>query len=229
MNTNVVFTNGIEKVEPKPKSMVMLKVGTPMEDPNQDGLQEERWLIRKEEAIVLPKLKFAMVWLVFGGTIICMLLQGAKGAKSIIGIEKCGTIDWIIFGIYCIFIVIIALWGSSISRKEEERKEKANWAYADIKDEPRWTGKRVLAANFCAPIVGLCAAAVGLGGGVSLNPTLLAFGFSPVVVSATSMFLIMVSKLAAAILYVMAGKMPLGYWFFGGMFLIIASVIAQFQ
>jgi len=58
----------------------------------------QRWEIRKEEAIVIPKLKFFLVWLVFAVTIIVMLFQGAKGTESVIGIEKCGAADWIIFG-----------------------------------------------------------------------------------------------------------------------------------
>lgn len=183
--------------------------------------------IKKDESTIFPKQKNFLVWLVFFLTVLCMLLQGAKGASSIAGIKKCGAVDWTIFGVYACVIFVIALYGSFIARTEEDRKVKAGWVFN--KFELRWTAKRVMAANICAPIVGLCAAAVGLGGGVSLNPTLLTFGFQPMVVSATAMFLIMVSKLAAAILYVLAGKMPIGYWFFGGMFLVVASVIAQFQ
>jgi len=209
--------------------MCMVVIGKPEDDPNQDGMQHQRWILRKKEATIIPPLKFALVWIAFTGTVIVQLFQGAKGFESVIGIEKCEPMDWTVFGIYLVFIFTVAMIGTALVRKEEGEKEKANWAYYNKKEEPRWTLCRALVANAIAPAEGLAAAAVGLGGGVTLNPTLLAFGFQPVVVSATSMFLIMVSKLAASILYALSGKLIISYWIFGGFLLITATTIAQFQ
>lgn len=75
----------------------------------------------------------------------------------------------------------------------------------------------------------MIASAAGLGGGVSLNPILYAFEFEPVVISGTSMFIIMVSKLTASILYMLAGNLPIGYWLFIGVWLTLATVISTFQ
>jgi len=207
----------------------MVVVGKPEDDPNQDGKQVQRWLLRKKEATVIPPLKFALVWIAFTGTVIVQLFQGAKGFDSILGIEKCEPMDWTVFCIYLVFIFSVAMIGTIIVRKEEGEKERSGWAYYNKKEEPRWSLCRALVANAIAPAEGLAAAAVGLGGGVTLNPTLLSFGFQPVVVSATSMFLIMVSKLAASILYALSGKLIISYWIFGGFLLITATTIAQFQ
>lgn len=207
----------------------MIVVGKPEDDPNQDGKQVQRWILRKKEATVIPPCKFALVWIAFAGTVLVQLFQGAKGMDSVIGIEKCHPMDWTVFGIYLVFIFTVAMIGTMVVRKEEKEKEQANWAYYDKKTEPRWTMCRSIVANAIAPAEGLAAAAVGLGGGVTLNPTLLAFSFQPLVVSATSMFLIMVSKLAAAILYALSGRLIISYWIFGGFLLIIATTIAQFQ
>jgi len=209
--------------------MVMLVIGKPEDDPNQDGMQVQRWLLRKKEGKVIPPCKFALVWIAFCGTVLVQFLQGAKGMDSVIGVEKCEPMDWTIFGLYLLFIFICAMIGTMIVRREEKEKEAANWAYYNKKEEPRWTVCRALVANIIAPAEGLAAAAVGLGGGVTLNPTLLAFSFQPLVVSATSMFLIMVSKLAAAILYAGSGKLIISYWIFGGFLLVVATTIAQFQ
>lgn len=207
----------------------MVVVGKPEDDPNQDGLQVQRWLLRKKDATIIPPWKFALVWIAFTGTVLVQLFQGAKGFESVIGIEKCEPMDWTVFGLYLVFIFAVAMIGTALVRKEEAAKEKINWAYYNKKEEPRWTLCRALVANAIAPAEGLAAAAVGLGGGVTLNPTLLAFGFQPIVVSATSMFLIMVSKLAASILYALSGKLIISYWIFGGFLLILATTIAQFQ
>jgi len=196
--------------------MCMLVVGTPEDDPLQDGKQVQRWLLRKKEASVIPACKFALVWIAFAGTVLVQLFQGAKGMDSVIGIEKCEPMDWTVFGLYLVFIFTCAMIGTFLVRKEEKEKEEANWVYYDKKHEPRWTLCRAIVANVIAPAEGLAAAAVGLGGGVTLNPTLLAFSFQPLVVSSTSMFLIMVSKLAAAILYACSGKLIISYWIFGG-------------
>jgi len=195
--------------------------------PQEQAYATERALIITEESKTIPWIKFGMVWGVFFGTILCMLLQGAKGADSIAGLKKCGVADWMIFLAYCIFIVVVALWGSSMARKEEDRKVACNWKFDEF--DKRWTAGRVLAANMSAPLVGLLAAAVGLGGGVSLNPTLMAFEFEPVTIAGTAMFLIMISKLASAMLYVLAGKMRIGYWMFLGVWLIAATIVANFQ
>lgn len=218
-----------QQIQDDEQSLCMVVVGKPEDDKNQDGLQVQRWLLRKKEATVIPPQKFALVWIAFTGTVIVQLFQGAKGFDSIIGIEKCEPMDWTVFAIYLVFIFSVAMIGTALVRREESEKEKCNWAYYNKKEEPRWTLCRALVANAIAPAEGLAAAAVGLGGGVTLNPTLMAFGFQPVVVSATSMFLIMVSKLAASILYALSGKLIISYWIFGGFLLITATTIAQFQ
>lgn len=131
------------------------------------------------------------------------------------------------FVVYCGLVAGVSVWGSIIARKEEVRKEKAGWVFNEY--DLKWTFGRIVCANLCSFVVGLLASFVGLGGGVSLNPTLLSFGFAPVTIAATSMFLIMISKLSAAILYSMSGLMPFEYWFFNGAFLIISSIIALVQ
>jgi hypothetical protein len=155
------------------------------------------------------------------------LLQGSKGVESIIGIAKCSLGDWSVFLMYAVAVVSVAVIGSKMARNEEKRKEKCGWEFS-VTDK-RWTVKRVVTANFLAPVVGMIASAAGLGGGVSLNPILFAFEFEPVVISGTSMFIIMVSKLTASILYMLAGNLPIGYWLFIGVWLTLATVISTFQ
>lgn len=183
--------------------------------------------IKLVESRPIPWGKFSLIWLIFAVTIVTMLLQGAKGADSVAGIKKCSGLDWSVFAIFGILALVFSFVGGMISRREDTRKVKAGWEFD--KFEKRWTASRLISANICAPVVGMLAATFGLGGGTMLNPMLLSFGFQPMTISSTAMFLIMVSKLAASILFVLSGKMPMGYWFFLGAFLVVATVIAQIQ
>jgi len=58
---------------------------------------------------------------------------------------------------------------------------------------------------------GFVAGALGLGGGVIFNPYLIGMGVPPKVSSATGMYLIMYSKIAACTVYILAGKLDMQY------------------
>ena len=58
---------------------------------------------------------------------------------------------------------------------------------------------------------GFVAGALGLGGGVIFNPYLIGMGVPPKVSSATGMYLIMYSKIAACTVYLLAGKLDIQY------------------
>lgn len=58
---------------------------------------------------------------------------------------------------------------------------------------------------------GFVAGALGLGGGVIFNPYLIGMGVPPKVSSATGMYLIMYSKIAACTVYLLAGKLDMEY------------------
>merc|ERR1712232_754404 len=94
------------------RSLCMIVVGKPEDDPVQDGKQVQRWLLRKKEAAVIPPCKFALVWIAFAGTVLVQLFQGAKGFDSVLGIKKCEPMDWTVFGIYLVFIFTVAMIGT---------------------------------------------------------------------------------------------------------------------
>ena len=58
---------------------------------------------------------------------------------------------------------------------------------------------------------GWVAGALGLGGGVIFNPLLLQLGVPPRVSSATGMYLITFSKIAACLIYVIIGELQVDY------------------
>jgi len=75
---------------------------------------------------------------------------------------------------------------------------------------------------------GFVAGALGLGGGVIFNPYLIGMGVPPKVSSATGMYLIMYSKIAACTVYFLAGKMDLEYGFWIAAWSSLGAVIGLY-
>ena len=52
------------------------------------------------------------------------MLRGSKRTPSIIEIEKCGQLDWTIFGIYILISIVLSFVGVLINRREQTLKRK---------------------------------------------------------------------------------------------------------
>lgn len=72
------------------------------------------------------------------------------------------------------------------------------------------------------------AGALGLGGGVIFNPYLIGMNVPPKVSSATGMYLIMYSKVAAVTVYILAGKLDLAYGFWVAGWSVLGAVIGLY-
>ena len=74
-------------------------------------------------------------------------------------------------------------------------------------------------------LIGLASALVGLGGGTFFNPLLLSYGISPIVASATGMYMVMFSNLSSCLLYAFSGHLDIIHAVWLGFFSIIGSII----
>lgn len=72
---------------------------------------------------------------------------------------------------------------------------------------------------------GWVAGALGLGGGVIFNPLLLQLGVPPRVSSATGMYLITFSKIAACLIYLIMGELQLDYAFWVAGWSTVGAII----
>ena len=68
--------------------------------------------------------------------------------------------------------------------------------------------------------------ALGLGGGIAYNPVLLDLGFSPQVVSATSMYMIMFGALSSTLTFHWFKILPLDYAFWFGAWCALGIFLA---
>ena len=52
------------------------------------------------------------------------MVRGSKRTPSIIDIEKCGELDWSIFGSYIVISIALSFVGVAINKREQNLKQK---------------------------------------------------------------------------------------------------------
>jgi uncharacterized membrane protein YfcA len=72
---------------------------------------------------------------------------------------------------------------------------------------------------------GFISGAIGLGGGVIFNPLFLKLDVTPMVASATGMYLVLFSTASSSILYSIHLILPFDYAFFMGLFIFIGTYL----
>ena len=106
-------------------------------------------------------------------------------------------------------IMVVAL---AVRLSASEQALKAKWGNINlVESDLLFRGKilcKVLSLGFFG---GWVAGALGLGGGVIFNPLLLQMGVPPRVSSATGMYLITFSKIAACLIYIIVGELQVDY------------------
>lgn len=150
--------------------------------------------------------------------VICLLIRGGMGAKSIAHISECsaGFFAWIPLFILCM-IVIGFMVATYVLRLHQWRVAEG---YEFLPDDTMWTPKRMLKFMLLAIGAGTCSGTLGAGGGTTMGPLLLFLGVNGTVTSATGAVLVFYTSSIASLTYAMSGRTPEDY---GG--LIIAMCV----
>ena len=141
--------------------------------------------------------------------ILMNLMMGSSTMDSIVGIQKCSPMYWIIQVIFLIFCGIFTFIAVRIARRDQTLKLKygsINVADCDIRYDDN---RRLSILLFIGFISGWVAGALGLGGGCVYNPALLAMGIPPKVSSATGLYLVTFSKIASVFVYFLNGQLDI--------------------
>ena len=125
-------------------------------------------------------------------------------------LTRCSTVDWIVFISFFIIMAILLFLAIKNVASEQTIKEK----YGKVNLVPSdlvFKGSVLRGVQLLGFGGGFVAGALGLGGGVIFNPYLISMGVPPKVSSATGMYLIMYSKIAACTVYLLAGYLNIEY------------------
>lgn len=150
-------------------------------------------------------------------------MRGSKKFPSIVGIQKCGIMDWTILALFLIMCATLCVL--SVKRVVKEQKLKVKYglglASSDIKLE-RPEVMKIVTFGF---IGGWVSGALGLGGGAVFNPVLLSMGVPPSVSSSTGMYMIMFSTSGSSIVYILYGMLNYQFAMWLGFWCSIASLV----
>jgi len=104
------------------------------------------------------------------------LLRGSPKTQSIIGISKCGVVDFTLLLGFIMFNLVVTSMAVISGQRRQHLKEKFNKGIVSgvVKYEG-WALTKLKLGSFFGGIVG----AFGLGGGVVFNPLLLSLGVLP--------------------------------------------------
>ena len=160
---------------------------------------------------------FAIFWLVF----LSSLLRGSKKNESIIGIDRCSTGDFVILALLIVLILGVTIL--SVRNVKEEALIKARIGFPRVPSDIDWAGKTTVKLVILGFAGGCLSSLFGLGGSVIYNPIMLGLGVAPQVASATGMYMVMFTTLSSSKLFIVAGKLNIGYAFWLGTFVLFAT------
>lgn len=99
------------------------------------------------------------------------LLRGSKANPSIVGIEHCGALDWILFALY--LGICVAMSVVSIKRIIAEQALKTKVGKGLIASDIRFNKRTVRSVVMTAFLGGWASGCLGMSGGAIFNPLLL--------------------------------------------------------
>jgi len=153
--------------------------------------------IIKYEGRNFDPIKFAL----FSSTVVIVtffsLLRGSKELKSIIGIEFCGSMFWFTLVVMVGAVICIGYYSTNLVMREIRIKKENNYL---MPHEMIYDKKNIIFLNTFMFFFGIIANILGLGGGMFIYPMFTTLGMQPLIVSSTSLFMILLSKIFAVIL-----------------------------
>ena len=136
----------------------------------------------------------AIVWAIF---VVLPFLRGGSNSSSIIGIEFCSTLYWIVT--FAPFPVYIAITGIMIKIAKN---------YPVIGKDANLNCKQISLLVFFGILAGVASGFLGIGGGVIKGPLLLLLGIAAEEMAATSSFMILLTSGITSIQFIARGTMP---------------------
>ena len=89
---------------------------------SQREIDELEELLEDEKSHARQWKKHLLAIFIISISLLVNLIRGSKRSPSIIGIERCGELDWSIFAIYVLGSLCLSFAGVYINKKEQDLK-----------------------------------------------------------------------------------------------------------
>ena len=191
-------------------------------EPSDLEIKVEEKLVRKKSLCSLLKeyiIHILVCIFCYIVLLVVSLMRGGKGTDSIIGLDKCSAVSWILF----VVTQFICLGGSLFLYFMEKRKVKKEEPVTNPKEEEETddsaqtvdtqSSVRSAAENvklmkllfFNSYLAGILAGTLGIGGGLVINPVLIKLNIMPEVSAAISGFVVLFTSLATTTQFLIVG------------------------
>eukprot|EP01080_Neovahlkampfia_damariscottae_P000215 gene215-4461_t len=181
--------------------------------------------ILKFEAFRFPFYKAIPLFISWLIILVVSLMKGGHGVPSILGIEKCGWIYWIVvFSVFPV-LVLISLCVAVYLRLFYVKKKKLGYEFTE--GDVKYSLKNTFLIPTVCLFAGIVAGLLGVGGGLVTGPVLLELGVLSQISTSSSAYMILFTSSSTTLQYFIFGLLPWDYGLFFGFVGLIASIFGQ--
>ena len=177
--------------------------------------EDVKLLLEQEKSHIKQWRKHGLALFIICISLIVNFVRGSRKTPSIIGITKCGALDWSVFVSFVVAALGLSYIGVLINKREQALKERCG---VRVSSELSYNGRPLILLLIFAFVGGWVSGAFGLGGGSVFNPLMIELGVPPTVSTSTGMYMIMFSTFASSVIYISYGALNtdyaqwLGFW-----------------
>ncbi len=153
------------------------------------------------------------------------LFRGSLTLKSLIGVERCNVVDFVLFGLEVVTMLIFAVICLVLLKKNHSTRRQCGYKF--VRGDIEWGEGHMVAFALLAFIGGFITGAAGLSTEVLFTPFYIKMGVMPSVAGVTSQYLGMWATLSGSILYSIMGYMHFEFGFWLGFFAILGTVFGS--
>ncbi|KAF6004416.1 hypothetical protein F1559_001848 [Cyanidiococcus yangmingshanensis] len=162
---------------------------------------------------------------------VCQFLSGAPYARSPVGVQLCGAVFWIIFTIQ--ELALFSLGVLTVFRNLRLRGLRAEYGYPwfehDGLTDMRWDGRNLYVYPAFIIVIGAIDSWTGLSSSALIIPYLYLIARTDLVTVQSSMAVVnLVASLAAAMVFLVDGRLNVGYSLFFGLWAMLGSYCGVF-
>lgn len=166
------------------------------------------------------KINFCFISLVI--LLMITLLKGSKSVNSIVNIQNCSNLYWLIEITY--LPISLALTLNIAKLIKEEYNYRSNIGYKFDTSDVIWNNESIIKYSFFGLFTGLVSGMLGIGSGLIMVTFLLKDGINPVVSANTTMFIVVFESFSVLFQFTLMGRINFDY----GITLAIISSIGSY-
>eukprot|EP01094_Clydonella_sp_ATCC50884_P002093 TRINITY_DN11604_c0_g1_i1.p1 TRINITY_DN11604_c0_g1~~TRINITY_DN11604_c0_g1_i1.p1 ORF type:complete len:486 (+),score=139.06 TRINITY_DN11604_c0_g1_i1:122-1579(+) len=158
--------------------------------------------------------------------VVSLLKGGGSGEDSIVGVEQCSLVYWVlVLSEIPVIVGVTVLWGLHL----RNRRQKMEQSHQVLEGEVDWNMRNRIVFPALSFFAGVVAGMMGLGGGMIKSPLLLELGNNKNAqqASATCAFMILFTSSSTTLQYLILGRLNVAYAVWYGLMGFVGSLIGK--